>query len=78
MKKELFEQLLSKHEEYLDCVAHVHLRGIRDVKEETIEILDELIFIHISGRQLKTYLKTSGIEIDDFFKSCIKYLKKGQ
>ena len=78
MKEELFKQLLSKRDEYFQCVAFMHFRGIRDVKEETIEILKKLIVEGVSGRELKTYLKTSKIKFDVYFKSCIRYLKENQ
>jgi hypothetical protein len=73
---EIFDKIIGKHEEYEQCIEHIHLRGSMDVAEETKPFLIELKKEGIEGLEFELYLTNKNIPTknDFFYESAIKFL----
>jgi hypothetical protein len=53
---EIFDKIIAKHDEYYQCIQHIHLRGANDVREETIPLVEEASKQGYSGNEFKKYV----------------------
>lgn len=76
----IFLAIVDKYKEVLRCQQHLHLRGIRDVVEETKPLLEQMKKENLKWEDLHKYLlsRDATYEKDRFFIGIKKYLENSQ
>ena len=77
--KELFDKILAKRNEFNECALRLHFRGLGDIREETIPLLNEMLKGGYNVEDFKLYLKERSVKVsknDVYLRSVIKYLNK--
>jgi hypothetical protein len=74
---EIFERIIEKHDEYVQCLPHIQLRGASDIGKETLPMLEEAAKNFI-GKDFKNYIlefyPNTKIESDRFLTTVIRFL----
>jgi hypothetical protein len=78
-KEEIFEKVLVLRDEFNECSLHLHLRGLQDVREKAILLLNEALRTGYTARDFRRFLSERSIKLSEeevFLRSVVKYMKK--
>ena len=56
-KEEIFEKVLVLRDEFNECSLHLHMRGLQDVGEKAILLLNEALRAGYTAKDFKKYLR---------------------
>lgn len=79
MCKEIFDKILVLRDEFNECSLHLHTRGLQDVREKTIPLLNEALNAGYTAKDFKLYLREQSIKLSEeevYLRSVVKYMKK--
>jgi hypothetical protein len=78
---EIFDRIIEKHDEYVQCVQHINLRAESDVRAETVPLMNQAIKEGHNGKDFKKYLFKSKsnpllTKSNPFLSGVISYLNR--